>query len=421
MILAGRFLTLLILLATLLSGTVSLQAQKPERNQTPQRLAIRAARLFDAAQGKLLNNAVVLVEGDKITAAGSNLNIPPDAKIIDLGDSTILPGLIDTHTHITYHFDENGIFGLSGDASPQITLNYAAENARLTLDAGFTTILSLGTFGGADIALRDSIKRGETTGPRMLVSGAPLTANIFPGGTKRAERIEIIRQFVRERIKEGVDVIKIFEGVDRSGAPLFSAKEIRAAVDEAGQANLKVAVHAHETAAIIAAVEGGGDSVEHGTFLSDEAIRLMAKNHTALVPTVYLPTHYLEHKKQFAFDRSTWNFFETMKAQNQENLKRARNRGAWIVAGSDAVAGMHGHNAREIVWLTKAGLKPAEAIRAATVDAAELVGLKGQTGEIRQGLLADIIAVPGNPLNDINNLERVAFVMKSGKVFKSNL
>jgi imidazolonepropionase-like amidohydrolase len=168
-------------------------------------------------------------------------------------------------------------------------------------------------------------------------------------------------------------------------------------------------------------VTGGCDSIEHGTFLNDEAIRLLAQKRTALVPTVYLPTHYLERKKQFAFDDSTWNFFGRLKARNQENLKKARNRGVWIVAGSDAVAGMHGYNAREIVRLSSAGLKPAEAIRAATIDAAELVGLKGQTGEIRQGLLADIIAVPGNPLNDINNLEQVAFVMKSGKVFKSNL
>ncbi|HEX9962874.1 MAG TPA: amidohydrolase family protein, partial [Pyrinomonadaceae bacterium] len=257
MIPAGRFLTLFILLATLLSCPVSSQAQQPERNRTPERLAIRAARLFDVAGGRLLNNAVVLVEGDKIAAAGSGLIIPPDTKIIDLGDSTILPGLIDAHTHITYHFDENGISGLSGDESPQITLKYAAENARLTLNAGFTTIRSLGAFGGADIALRDAINRGETAGPRMLVSGEPLTPNVFRGGTKKAERVEIIRQFVRARIKEGVDVIKIFAGVDRLGEPQFSAKEIRAAVEEARAANLKVAVHAHETAAIIAAVEGG--------------------------------------------------------------------------------------------------------------------------------------------------------------------
>ncbi|HEX8736247.1 MAG TPA: amidohydrolase family protein [Pyrinomonadaceae bacterium] len=420
MILARRFITLLILFSTLLACSVSSQTQKPP-NQAPERLAIRAAGLLDVAEGKLINNAVVLIEGDKIIAAGSNLNVPRETKTIDLGDATILPGLIDTHTHITYHFDENGIFGLSGDASQQITLKYAAENARLTLEAGFTTIRSLGAFGGADIALRDAIKRGETNGPRILVSGEPLTPNIFRGGEKKAERIEVIRQFVRARIEEGVDVIKIFEGVDKLNEPLFSSREIRAAVDEARAANLKVAVHAHEAAAIIAAVEGGCDSIEHGTFLNDEAIRLMAKNHTALVPTVYLPTHYLEHKKQFAFDDATWRFFETLKARNQENLKRARNRGVWVVDGSDAVAGMHGRNAREIIWLVKAGMKPAEAIRAASVDAAELIGLKNQTGEIRAGLLADIIAVSGNPLNDINNLERVAFVMKSGKVFKSNL
>ncbi|HEY0429439.1 MAG TPA: amidohydrolase family protein [Pyrinomonadaceae bacterium] len=421
MFFARRFVAHLILFSFLLACSASSQSQNAQQNPIPERVAIRAARMLDAAEGKLINNAVVVVENDKIVSAGSDTAIPPDAKIIDLGDATILPGLIDAHTHITYHFDENGRFGETGDASAQVTLKYAEENARLTLEAGFTTIRNLGDSTGVDVYLRDEIKRGETTGPRMIVSGYPMLSSILSGAKKQEERVERIRQFVKDRIAEKVDVIKIFEGVDAFGNPLFSAKEIRAAVEEARKANLKVAVHAHEAAAVIAAVTGGCDSIEHGSFLTDEAIRLLAKKRVALVPTLYLPTHYLEHKKQFAFDASTWDFFEKLKANNLENARKAKVRGVWIVNGSDAVAGYHGNNAREIEWLTKAGLKPAEAIRAATIDAAELLGLKGQIGEIRPGFFADVIAVSGNPLDDTSSLERVAFVMKSGKVIKSKL
>jgi imidazolonepropionase-like amidohydrolase len=415
MIFLRRAFAHLILLSLLFSCSASSQTG----NRPSATTVIRAARYLDVAQGKLVENAVIVVEGDKIVSAGINAAVPVGAKIVDLGDATVLPGLIDAHTHITYHFDENGRFGERGDADARETLKYAAENARLTLEAGFTTIRNLGDASGVDVYLRDAVDRGEAVGPRMLVSGYPLTADFMSGASKKDERLERVRQFVRDRIREKVDVIKIFEGVDFSGAPLFSEKEIRAAVDEAAKARLKVAVHAHEAAAVIAAVRGGCASVEHGTFLNDEAIRLLAKNRTALVPTLYLPTHYLEHKKQFAFGVSTWSFFETLKAQNSENLRKALGRGVWIVNGSDAVAGLHGGNAREIVRLAESGMKPSEAIRAATVDAAELLGLKGRVGEIRPGMAADLVAVPGDPLSDVSSLERVAFVMKSGKVIKS--
>ncbi|HEY0460996.1 MAG TPA: amidohydrolase family protein [Pyrinomonadaceae bacterium] len=413
-----KIAALLVLFLLLSSCSAQSQANNAKPIQTPARIAVRAARYLDVAAGKIINNAVVIVENDKIASVSNQTEIPKDAQIIDLGDATLLPGLIDAHTHIMYHFDEDGRFGETADASAQVTLKYAEENARLTLEAGFTTIRNLGDMTGVDIRLRDEIKRGSATGPRMIVSGAPLLSN-FIRASKKDERSAQIRQFVRDRINEGADVIKIFEGVDASGKAIFSADEIRAAVEEAHKANLKVAVHAHEAAAIIAAVEGGCDSVEHGTFLNDKAIGLLAKNHTALVPTLYLPTHYLEHKRQFTFDDSTWEFFETLKSKNLENLKKARKAGVWVVDGSDAVAGYHGQNAREIITLTKAGMTSAEAIRAASVDAAELLGLKGQTGEIKVGLLADIIAVSGNPLDDISTLERVSFVMKAGKVFKS--
>lgn len=417
--LKGWLFSRLVLLTVLFTGLNDYNsAQNAESTQTPALTAIRAARLLDVSEGKSVNDAVIIVDGDKITAAGSKLPIPANAKTIDLGDATLLPGLIDAHTHITYHFDENGQFGMTNDRSAAETLKYAEENARKTLEAGFTTIRNLGAIWKVDLVLRDRINRGEASGPRMLVSGAPLTSYDLQGFMRPAARLEMIRAFVRARIAEGADVIKIFEGVDFRGKAIFSEEEIRAAVEEAAKANLKVAVHAHEAEAIKVAVKGGCSSIEHGTFIDDEAIRLIIKNHVALVPTLYLPTHYFEHKRQFAFDNSTWIFFEEMKASSIISTRKAAAAGAWIVAGSDAVAGLHGNNAREIIWLTKANLKPAAAIRAATLEAAELLGVDAQIGEIKAGKLADIIAVSGNPLDDISNLERVKFVMKGGDVVK---
>jgi imidazolonepropionase-like amidohydrolase len=369
-----------LIFALLFSALACTWAQKARQSKTSNRLAIRAARMLDVGRGQLITEAVVLVEGDRITAAGSRLAIPPDARVIDLGDATILPGLIDAHTHITYHFDETGHFGLRGDA----------------------------------------IKRGEMVGPKIIASGKPLLPDDLMDAATHADRISRIQGFVRERVAEGADVIKIFEDVDERGSPLCSREEIQAAVEEAGRAGLKVAVHAHEAVAIKAAVAGGCASIEHGTFLDDRAIRLMVEHHTALVPTLYLPTHYLEHKSQFAFGNSAWDFFEKLRARNLENLLRARKAGVLIVNGSDAVAGLHGQNARELIWLVKAGMSPIEAIRAATIDAAKLLGLENQLGEISAGKLADLVAVTGDPLGDITSLVRVRFVMKSGQVIKDS-
>jgi imidazolonepropionase-like amidohydrolase len=414
-----RGISRLLISAILLSSSACTWAQKPEKAPAPTHLAIRAARMLDVERGQIINDPVIIIENDRIKAVGSKLAIPPDAKVIDLGDTTILPGLIDAHTHITYHFDETGHFGLTQDRTTDITLKYAAENARRTVEAGFTTIRNLGASDRVDLRLRDAVNRGEMTGPRMIVSGEPLLWDDIGAASTPAERISRIREFVRARIAEGVNVIKIFEGVDERDTPLFSREEIRAAVEEAAHAGLKVAVHAHEAPAIKAAIEGGCASIEHGTYLDDEAIRLLVQHHTALVPTLYLPTHYLEHKSQFAFDNSTWEFFEKLRSHNLDNLRRAKKAGVWIVDGSDAVAGLHGQNARELEWLVKAGLTSLEAIRAATVDAAKLLGMENQIGGIKEGMFADIIAVPGDALRDVTTLERVQFVMKNGQVIKS--
>jgi imidazolonepropionase-like amidohydrolase len=416
------FFRRLLALLLLLSLPNCTRPQNASRPAPAGRVALRAARMLDVAGGQVVSNAVILVEGDKVTAAGAGLSIPSGVKVYDLGDVTVLPGLIDAHTHITYHFDPSGHFGLQGDPSAEVALKYAEQNARDTLLGGVTTIRNLGAGGRVDLRLRDEVNRGEAQGPRMLVSGEPLTsddiADVYDDAGARLARVH---EFVRERIKEGVDVIKIFEGVDERGQAVFSEAEIRAAVEEAERAGLRVAVHAHEAAAIKAAIRGGCTSIEHGTFLDAEATRLLVSHHTAMVPTLYLPTHYLEHKSQFAFDSSTWDFFERLRANNLENTMRAKKAGVWIVNGSDAVAGLHGHNAREIEWLVKAGLTPAEALRAATTEAARLLGLEGKVGEIKPGEFADIVAVEGDPLKDIGAVERVRFVMKGGQVFRDDI
>jgi imidazolonepropionase-like amidohydrolase len=411
-----RNLFLALLLLFTLPTCTRTQNANTQTHAAP--LVLRAARMFDPANGQMIKDAVIIVEGDKVAAVGANLSIPRDAKVIDLGDVAVLPGLIDAHTHMTYHFDKSGHFGLTADDNSDVTLKYAEENARRTLEGGVTTVRNLGAGERVDLRLRDEINRGEVPGPRMIVSGEPLTSDDMRGLDDDAARVKRVREFVRARINEGVDVIKIFEGVDEEGRAVFSSEEIRAAVEEASRAGLRVAVHAHEAAAVKAAVKGGCTSIEHGTFLDAEAIRLMVERHTTLVPTLYLPTHYLEHREQFAFDPSTWNFFEKLRASNLDNTRRAKRAGVVIVSGSDAVAGLHGHNTREIEWLVKAGLTPAEALRAATTDAARLLGLEGKVGEIKPGEFADIVAVAGDPLKDITAVEHVEFVLRGGQVVK---
>jgi imidazolonepropionase-like amidohydrolase len=405
--------SLLILLCLLAVGRNRAGTDRSHDSGAPRTIAIRCGRLIDGRNSVPDTNAIILIEGERITAVGRDLKIPAGAEVIDLSKATVLPGLIDTHTHLTYHYDTQA------NETPEVTARYAAENARLTLEAGFTTVRNLGASGGADFSLRDRINRGEIPGPRIQASGAPLIrrTDADPGIDMKA-RIEAVRIFVRRQIAAGADVIKIFvtPGAGGGSSLLFTEDEIRAVVEEAAKANLRVAAHAHSTEGIKAAVRAGVTSVEHASWLDDEAIKMMIANHTAMVPTLYLPNHYLAHRDKFGFDEPRWQALDNLRKQTPGNFAKALKAGVWIVMGSDAVAGYHGGNAKEIEWMVKSGMTPAQAIRAATSDAAQLLGWQDRVGSIEVGKLADVIAVNGDPLKDITELQRVRFVMKGGTV-----
>lgn len=409
-------ISLLLLLCLLVVGRNKALTDHHHLRSEPRTIAIRCGRLIDGKSAAPINNAIVLIEGERIIAVGRDLKIPKGAEVIDLSKATVLPGLIDTHTHLTYHYDTRA------NETPEVTAKYAAENARLTLEAGFTTVRNLGAAGGADFALRDRINRGEIAGPRILASGAPLVRrSADPGSTDMNARIAAVRLFVRKQIEDGAGVIKIFvtPGAGGGGGLLFNEDEIRAVVDEAAKAHLRVAAHAHSTEGIKAAVRAGVASVEHASYLDDEAIKLMIEHHTAMVPTLYLPNHYLAHRDKFGFDDARWQALDDLRHQTPGNFSKALKAGVWIVMGSDAVAGYHGGNAKEIEWMVKNGMTSAQAIRATTADAALLLGWEDRIGTIEVGKFADVIGVAGDPLRDITELQRVRFVMKGGAVIKN--
>ena len=386
-----------------------------EASTSPVQIAIRCGHLIDGKTESVITGAVILIEGDRIVAVGRDVKIPAGARVIDLSHATVLPGLIDTHTHQTYHYNTKQ------NERPAVTAIYAAENARMTLEAGFTSVRNLGAADGIDFDLRRAIDQGASPGPRIEASGEPLTRSRPPDpNTNPAERIDAIREFVRKQISGGADVIKVFvtPGAGGGDVLLYTEDEIKAIVDEASKAHLKVAAHAHATEGIKAAVRAGVASIEHGSKLDEEAIKLMIEHHTALVPTLYLPNHYLAHRDKFNFNEARWQALDQLRGMTAANFRKALLAGVWIVMGSDAVAGLHGENAKEIEWMVKDGMTPAQAIRAATSDAAHLMGWQDRVGTIEAGKFADLIAVAGDPLKDITELQRVIFVMKGAEVIK---
>ena len=430
-----RILTLACGLAAIAGATTLIRAQPGTVT------AIRAARLFDGTSDATIADAVVLVQGSRITAKGSRLAVPAGAQVIDLGDVTLLPGFIDAHTHVTDEssndWNADTVSGLRRTI-PEATLR-AAELARRTLMAGFTTVRDVGSADYIDVGLRNAIASGVTPGPRMLVSVHALGARgghcdntgypfqrfgPEPGiADGIASGPDQFRDAVRFQVKYGADVIKVCAtgGVlslaDDVGAPQLTQAEMDALVDEAHRLGRRTAAHAHGAEGAKVAIRAGIDSIEHGSFLDEEAVKMMHEHGTYLVPTL-MAGEYAGGRK------ATRKYPPEIAAKALQALdgrssafKRAVGAGVKIAFGTDSGVSPHGHNAEEFGLLVEHGLSPAAALRT-SVTAAALLGVERLTGTIEAGKEADIVAVPGDVLRNIAATETVRFVMKGGTIVR---
>ncbi|HJQ18836.1 MAG TPA: amidohydrolase family protein [Gemmatimonadaceae bacterium] len=420
--------------ATVLSLLAFAASVAASQQPAPQRTAIRAAHMIDVVTGTRVDRAVVLIEGDRIVQAGSGLTIPAGARVIDLGAATILPGLIDVHTHLSSQ---------SGDyytdlfrRSPIDNAVRAPTYARNTLLAGFTTVRDVGSSEYIDVALRNAINDGSIVGPRMQVATLAISATgghgdlngfspylHFEGATGIADGVDEIRKRVRENVKRGADVIKVLAGAgvlseeESAGAPQYSQQELDALVAEAHMWGRKVAAHAHGTEAIKRAVKAGVSSVEHGGLVDEETVRMMVAQGTFLVPDIYTDVYILEHGAEQGLPQKIIDKERWLRGQQDVNWTRAFRAGVKLAFGTDAGVYPHGQNARQFALLVQhLGMSPADAIRMATVNAADLLGWSDKLGRIAPGYYADMIAVNGDPLADVSTLEHVQWVMKGGAV-----
>ncbi|HEY3134660.1 MAG TPA: amidohydrolase family protein [Blastocatellia bacterium] len=420
----------LVLVLALLTISAPFVAQSPPREI----VLIKAGRLIDVHAGRVLTDQAILIEGDRIKQVGAfqSIKAPAGARVVDLSNATVLPGLIDCHTHLTFEPSHSGYESL-GISTPRQAL-YGAKNAKLTLEAGFTTVRNVGAGGYSDIALRDAINAGDVPGPRIDASGPAigvtgghcdeslLAPEFSHKGDGVADGVPALMQKTREITKYGADCIKVCAsgGVlskgDSPEATQFSDEEIRAVVIEAHRLGRKVAAHAHGAAGIKQAVLAGVDSIEHGSYIDDEAIRLMKEKGAYLVPTLYLADWFIEN-----YERMRVPDFMVAKAKvvmpaARQNIGRAFKAGVKVAFGTDAAVYPHGLNAREFAVMVKLGLTPMQSIQAATINAADLLGWSDRVGSIEPGHFADIIAVNGDPTTDVSVLEHVVFVMKGGQV-----
>jgi imidazolonepropionase-like amidohydrolase len=401
----------------------------------PKVIAIKAGRLIDGVSNAVIEKAFILIEGEKITAVGANVTVPAGAEVIDLKTATVLPGLIDCHTHMTgqpsNYYDD--VFRKS-HIDEAVT---AHVYARRTLEAGFTTVRNLGSGEFVDVALRNAINRGDVIGPRMICATMAIGATgghadlngvspylKFDSFSRVADGVDAIRQRVRYQIKYGADVIKMIAtaGVlseeESVGAPQYTLEEMKAMVDEAAMWGKKVAAHAHGTEGIKRATIAGVASIEHGSFLDDEAIRLMKERGTYLVADIYNDDYILAEFAKLGYPEKIIEKERKVGRTQRESFQRAVKAGVKIAYGTDAGVYPHGGNGKQFVHMVRWGQTPMEAIKAATSTAADLLGWSDRVGTIAPGRFADIIAVEGDPLKDISEMERVKFVMKGGVVYK---
>ena len=397
---------------------------------------IRAGQLVNVVDGRLRSNQTIVVRGDRIERVGaaSSIDIPAGADVIDLSDATVLPGLIDMHVHLTGDPDAQGYMNLAASI-PRNAL-FGAANGRRTLLAGFTTVRNVGAGGYADVALRDAVNNGDVPGPRMRVAahslgitGGHCDNNLLPaewnaqsGGI--ADGPWEIKKKLRENAKYGADLTKfcatggVLSKGTTVGAQQYSLEEMMAIVEESHQRNRKVAAHAHGTAGIKAAIQAGVDSVEHASLIDDEGIRLARQAGTFLVMDIYVDTFILEMGEAAGFLPESLDKERIVGQAQRDNFRKAHEAGVRMAFGTDAGIFPHGNNAKQFAYMVQYGMTPMEAIQAATVHAAELLDWPGDVGAIESGMYADIIAVRGNPLDDIHELEDVDFVMKGGEVYK---
>lgn len=393
---------------------------------------IRCGKLIDVRTGEVRHNVVITVDKDRIAAIGTS----PTAAAIDLSKGACLPGLIDAHDHLTSDPSQSGYEGLGTSVPRQAIMG--VKNARTTLRAGVTTVRNVGAEGFSDIALRDGINAGDIEGPRLLVSGPSLgitgghcdNALLAPEFKHSAEGVAdgpwALRAKVRNNIKYGADLIKICAtgGVlskgDSVGGPQLTEEEIRAIVEEAHQHGRKVAAHAHGTEGIKRAIRGGVDSVEHCSFIDDEGIRLAKERGTFLVFDIYNDDFILQEGLKVGMLPEFIEKEKLVGKTQRENFRKAYLAGAKLAFGTDGGVYPHGDNWKQFPYMVEFGMKPIEALRAATLVSAELLGLGGKTGVLETNHLADIIAVEGDPLADIRVMEKVRFVMKDGKVYRND-
>jgi imidazolonepropionase-like amidohydrolase len=397
-------------------------------------IILHAARLLDVETGHMITPGEVLVEGDRIVEVGSAVIRPPDAELIDLGDRTLLPGLIDAHVHLFLHPGAEDLQTVE-ESVPQRTI-IATLAARDDLMAGFTAERDMGTegAGSADTPVRDSINRGLIPGPRLRISGNAVdilgghedaigynpAQHVLPNATWANNAAELVA-VIREQVKEGADFTKIYEtGHDTikdgqfSTPYQFTEAELKAAVAETARLGTRVAVHATGEPGTLYAARAGVASIDHAFQLSDETMRIMREKQIFAVPTFTIIEYFADHAASDAaaiWDRATLDY-------HAREFRKQLAAGVSFAMGSDVGPFPHGTQAREFVLMVKYGMTPLAAIQAGTLNGAKLLGWQGQIGDLKAGYLADVIAVPGNPLTDIGVLGKVVFVMKGGVIFK---
>ncbi len=441
-----RVLLYAVVLLSSMAPVLAQQPQQPAPKPAPKTVYVRAGRLFDATSDSIRENMVIVVLGDRIqtVAPATAVSVPAGATVIDLTHATVLPGLIDCHTHLSFRADRyNEIYAFKD--TPFDSAFNGVVHARKTLEAGFTTVRDVGSPPFLAVDLRNYINEGFIPGPRIVASGPAISitgghgdlnnyspqtrVTMFPDERDFAiaDGVDQIRHVVRSQVKYGVDVIKILAtgGVlskgDSPGASQFTFDELKVAAEEAHMAGRKIAAHAHGTQGIKNAILAGIDSIEHASLIDDEGIRLAKEHGTYLVMDIYNDDYILGKAIEFGLPQENVDKERMVGRLQRENFERAVKGGAKMAFGTDAGVYPHGDNAKQFYYMVKYGMTPAQAIRAATSNAADLIGRAKDVGTIESGKYADIIAVAADPLQDVKALENVGFVMKGGVVVKDGI